>query len=877
MKQHLFKLLSEFENWQNRHALNEYRLVQHDLVLAHLARLYGGIQWNQQVFGLISSPTIDIQEHQPTTLSELLAVTATGQLLVCDQADIPECQNPTENNGLFAIAKPIPMSSNLSEIWPEFPLSQVRLEWRAWQAGLDELANSGDGLPLGRFNNGQWDTNYIPPLMNVAADERLSQSATQLLTQVKQVANRDSRVAELVFALQPTDLANITPADFWQAHYRCLVALKTHPKLADDSDYHARLSELASSEGSDYWDGENRLVPLCSIWEVVEKRLLKESERQKGMDQLMKRVDKLAKRDGRVADLVFALQQQQTDWTTESPRAFWQSHCRCLVALKAHPKLADDSGYQQAVSKLLSENFSPWVIGDGLEPLRSAWKRVEQGLDNKDKPTPKPLGYVSLGWYAASMAAIILLAALLGLGLFYQYKSMNELKTVFENQLAALDDGLSKRVAEVDDGLSKRVTEVDEGLSKRVSELDNKQNQTVQALGILLTALNKKQAETTEGLSKQITQVDDNLSKRVAEVDDNLSKRVAEVDDNLSKRLTEVDDGLSKQITEVDEGLSKRLAGVENRQTTEELSKRLTEVEAERRKAEELRLAEERRKAEELRLAEKRRKAEELRLAMEERRKARELLLPECRKNSSPPTPSKEILRDRLKDGSEGPEMVVIPAGTFCMGDIQGGGASHEQSVHQVSIDSFAMGRYEVTVAEYDKFADATGRAKPYANREGRGNQPVISVSWHDATAYAQWLSEQTGHQYRLPTEAEWEYAARAGTVTKYWWGNDIGSNNANCDSRCGDSYQLTAPVGSFAANPFGLFDTAGNVWEWTCSEYQDPYAGKEQQCAQGGSRLVLRGGSWLNRPIVMRSSYRYIFSDDFRYQGVGFRLARSS
>jgi len=91
--------------------------------------------------------------------------------------------------------------------------------------------------------------------------------------------------------------------------------------------------------------------------------------------------------------------------------------CRCLVALKTHPKLAEDSAYQEAVSKLLSENFSPWVIGDGLESLRSAWKRVEQGLDNK--PTPKPLGYVSLGWYATSMAALILLAALLGLGLVY--------------------------------------------------------------------------------------------------------------------------------------------------------------------------------------------------------------------------------------------------------------------------------------------------------------------------------------------------------------------------------------------------------------------------------------------------------------------------
>jgi len=156
----------------------------------------------------------------------------------------------------------------------------------------------------------------------------------------------------------------------------------------------------------------------------------------------------------------------------------------------------------------------------------------------------------------------------------------------------------------------------------------------------------------------------------------------------------------------------------------------------------------------------------------------------------------------------------------------------------------------------------------------GRGRQPVTDVSWHDATAYAQWLSEQTGHQYRLPTEAEWEYAARAGTETKYWWGNEIGSNNANCDG-CDDSYQYTAPVGSFAANPFGLFDTAGNVWEWTCSEYQNQYAGKEQQCAQGG-RLVLRGGSLGNEPRGVRAANRGRYADDDRGVIVGFRLARS-
>ncbi|HIE01033.1 MAG TPA: TIR domain-containing protein [Thiotrichaceae bacterium] len=191
-----------------------------------------------------------------------------------------------------------------------------------------------------------------------------------------------------------------------------------------------------------------------------------------------------------------------------------------------------------------------------------------------------------------------------------------------------------------------------------------------------------------------------------------------------------------------------------------------------------------------------------------------------------------EIFQDSLTDGSLGPEMVVIPAGTFRMGDIQGGGYKDEQPVHEVSVARFAMGRYEITFAEYDQFAEATARKKPSDAGWGRDDRPVINVSWNDVTAYAEWLSEQTGEQYRLPTEAEWEYAARAGTKTKYWWGDDIGSNNANCrNSYCDDSFEYTAPVGSFEANPFGLFDVSGNVWEWTCSEYEKKYSGKEQYC----------------------------------------------
>jgi len=237
-----------------------------------------------------------------------------------------------------------------------------------------------------------------------------------------------------------------------------------------------------------------------------------------------------------------------------------------------------------------------------------------------------------------------------------------------------------------------------------------------------------------------------------------------------------------------------------------------------------------------------------------------------------------EFFRDRLADGSLGPEMVWIPAGSFRMG----GKYSDEQPVHRVSVGRFAMGRYEVTFAEYDKFAKATGRKKPDDRGWGRANRPVIMVSWHDATAYAEWLSQQTGQQYRLPTEAEWEYAARAGTETKYWWGNEIGKNRAACDG-CGaewgwDAKRMTAPVGSFAPNPFKLYDILGNVWEWTCSEYENKYAGKEQRCAKKGNknnRLSLRGGSWDNDTARMRSANRFDRRPADRIVNVGFRLAR--
>jgi len=162
----------------------------------------------------------------------------------------------------------------------------------------------------------------------------------------------------------------------------------------------------------------------------------------------------------------------------------------------------------------------------------------------------------------------------------------------------------------------------------------------------------------------------------------------------------------------------------------------------------------------------------------------------------------------------------------------------------------------------------------------------VIGVSWYDATAYADWLSQQTGKQYRLPTEAEWEYAARAGTTTKYWWGNTASHEYANygADECCSglakgkDRWKYTAPVGSFEPNPFGLYDTVGNVWEWVQDIYsRDYYSNSLSSNPTGpstGSYRVFRGGGWYNTAPYCRAAFRIGVSPDGRYD-LGFRLLR--
>lgn len=228
------------------------------------------------------------------------------------------------------------------------------------------------------------------------------------------------------------------------------------------------------------------------------------------------------------------------------------------------------------------------------------------------------------------------------------------------------------------------------------------------------------------------------------------------------------------------------------------------------------------------------------------------------------------------------PEMVRISPGKFLMGSKDG--ELNEQPIHEVIIGyAFEIGKYAVTFDEYDAFARATGCALPNDCGWGRGKRPVINVSWHDAQGYVKWLSDKTSKRYRLSSEAEWEYAAKAGLQTRYWWGDDIGKNNANCKD-CGNQWdgKQTVPVGSFKANAFGLYDTAGNVWEWTQDCWHHNYANaptdgsawleKDEGDCKG---RVVRGGSWDYDPLNLRSAGRGRYGTDDMNNNLGFRVAR--
>ena len=263
------------------------------------------------------------------------------------------------------------------------------------------------------------------------------------------------------------------------------------------------------------------------------------------------------------------------------------------------------------------------------------------------------------------------------------------------------------------------------------------------------------------------------------------------------------------------------------------------------------------------------------------------------------------------------PNMLPIPAGRFTMGcsigwdDVVGGCRDNEYPAHKVTIKAFELAQHEVTVGQYRRFADESGY-QTVAEAEERGcviadpkspaprwimdkasswrspgfaeqddTHPAVCLARKDAQAYITWLNQKTKKRYRLPTEAEWEYAARAGTATPYYWGNQADQNLSNFEGVTGgDRWEYTSPVGSFPANNFGLQDMLGNAWEWVSDCWHESYAAApidgsswESNC-NGNGFITRRGGAWDALPKSIRSAYRNFAGGTDRSQGYGFRVA---
>ena len=225
--------------------------------------------------------------------------------------------------------------------------------------------------------------------------------------------------------------------------------------------------------------------------------------------------------------------------------------------------------------------------------------------------------------------------------------------------------------------------------------------------------------------------------------------------------------------------------------------------------------------------------------------------------------------------------MIFVKGGTFQMGDSVGDLHDACRPVHSVTVSDFYIGKYEVTFDEYDKFCEATNSKKPDDEEWGRGKRPVINVSWNGATAYCEWLSKKTGQTYRLPTEAEWEYAAGGGANnrTKY-----AGTDNENelrkyawFDKNAGGK---THEVGTREANQLGIYDMSGNVWEWCVDWYsKDYYKNSPKNNPNGatsGSGRVLRGGSWDFNAVLSRIADRNSNSPVIKWSRNGFRIVFS-
>jgi hypothetical protein len=256
-----FQVLNQFEMWKDGDALTEQRLVQHELVLALLTRLYSNINWSEQNFCLYQPCQLEFENDIPKNIFELIAITKTGKLMVCGEYNLSKIGKPSNNDGLFAFAD--------KEIYPDFPLYKVELRWGGWEQ-VEEIVKIGDGIPLGRLQNGQWDEQYIPPTVNVATNKNLQTRIDKLTQDVVTLKNTNVHIQALALEIKSKKYANLTPRDFWLAHCRCLIMLQD--KISDKM-FRKEISELES--GFVPWDFGSSLDKLENYWNDIKEILNK--------------------------------------------------------------------------------------------------------------------------------------------------------------------------------------------------------------------------------------------------------------------------------------------------------------------------------------------------------------------------------------------------------------------------------------------------------------------------------------------------------------------------------------------------------------------------------------------------------------------------
>ena len=239
-----------------------------------------------------------------------------------------------------------------------------------------------------------------------------------------------------------------------------------------------------------------------------------------------------------------------------------------------------------------------------------------------------------------------------------------------------------------------------------------------------------------------------------------------------------------------------------------------------------------------------------------------------------------EKFTDTLKAGGPAPTMVWLPGGRFTMGSRASTTDFNEHPQHAVAVQPFAISTHEITIAEYAKFAKSTSRKIPKTGDLDAATMPIFFVSWNDTLAYTKWLSIQSGKTYRIPTEAEWEYAVRGGTTTVYWWGRQLGRDNGHCFAcETGLDRRQPTKIGRFDPNPFGIYDLTGNVEEWVYDCYNKNYEGapSDGSVFEGGdcSVRITRGGAYSSGPKALRSSARSKFRFDTGNDSIGIRVVR--